>query len=190
MQIMETISYLFQDREGDAAFPASQISMAATCRTKRYWNPRFLQSIDFKNIQLRVSRSLSKKIVFTVGKDLQINLLHPFLSHQLSLPPMLTFPKPQGSYEMFVHIVVLSSRPSNKFCTIMAIYRRCSRLAFARLGDQAGQISTSILLWSCLMTLFTIRANFTRWIVMRTYLYVILMMIKVALELQKLHHPH
>ncbi|KAL2557452.1 ABC transporter family protein [Forsythia ovata] len=91
--------------------------------------------------------------LFTVGFDLQINLLHPFSRQQICLPPFLTFPAqryeydetymPQEDIESFVKKIAISSNPQSKNnlhdynheCVILAIYGEFGVLAFARLGD-------------------------------------------------------
>ncbi|CAA3011108.1 Hypothetical predicted protein [Olea europaea subsp. europaea] len=101
--------------------------------------------------------------LWTIGIDLQINLLHPFSRQQICLPPMLTFPdqyeynekfKPQEVWDGFVSKIVMSSNPLkekslhdyNEDSTMVAIYGEFAILAFTKLGDI---VWTNISVQSC-----------------------------------------
>ncbi|KAL2540066.1 putative F-box protein [Abeliophyllum distichum] len=120
----------------------------------------FLNLLTSKTCKLKLPEASGRRCLgahygwlFTVGFDLQINLLHPFSRQQICLPPFLTFPAqryeydetypPQEDIEFFVKKIAISSNPQNKNnlhdynheCVILAIYGEFCVLAFARLGD-------------------------------------------------------
>ncbi|KAL2555974.1 putative F-box protein [Forsythia ovata] len=120
----------------------------------------FLNLLTSKTCKLKLPEARSRRCLgahygwlFTVGFDLQINLLHPFSRQQICLPPLLTFPDQQYEYDetyppqevirSFVKKIAISSNPQTKNnlhdynheCVILAIYGEFDVLAFARLGD-------------------------------------------------------
>ncbi|KAL8106629.1 putative F-box protein At5g55150 isoform X2 [Apium graveolens] len=122
-----------------------------------------LSSTKTYNIELpeaagRLILGTNRGWLVTLGRDLKINLLHPLLRHQFSLPPMLTFLRqyeyhedytPLDASDQFIEKVALSSKLLNKitdvgFCChqytmspiVMAVYGEHGYLGFARLGDQ------------------------------------------------------
>nr|XP_017225339.1 PREDICTED: uncharacterized protein LOC108201559 [Daucus carota subsp. sativus] len=96
--------------------------------------------------------------LLTLGRDLQIHLLHPLLRYQIPLPPMLTFPAqyrngtPQERFDMFIHKVAMSSKVATKDAVnllhdtriltpppiVMVCYGGCGfhSLAYCRFGDK------------------------------------------------------
>ncbi|KAL6496759.1 hypothetical protein OROHE_027322 [Orobanche hederae] len=98
----------------------------------------------------------SKGWLLTVGRDFQINLLHPLSRYQFSLPPVLTFPLHPDYLQgfdpkytaIFIQKVAISSRLQKKNTdnffhhhatpspVVMAVYESAGLLAFARLGDR------------------------------------------------------
>ncbi|KAL8106628.1 putative F-box protein At5g55150 isoform X1 [Apium graveolens] len=122
-----------------------------------------LLSMKTYNIELpeaagRLILGTNKGWLVTLGRDLQINLLHPLLRHQVSLPPMLTFPRqyryhegytPEEATDQFIQKVAMSSRlltcntdvslcqhRSTPSPIVMAVYGASGFLGFARLGDK------------------------------------------------------
>ncbi|XP_022890271.1 putative F-box protein At5g55150 [Olea europaea var. sylvestris] len=125
----------------------------------------FLNLLTSKRFQLQLPEANGRKCtgahygwLWTIGTDLQINLLHPFSRQQICLPPMLTFPDqyeynekftPQEVWYFFVSKIAMSSNPCkekslhdyNEDCTVVAIYGEFSILAFTKLG---GTVWTNI----------------------------------------------
>ncbi|XP_022890268.1 putative F-box protein At5g55150 [Olea europaea var. sylvestris] len=119
----------------------------------------FLNLLTSKTYQLQLPEARGRKCtgahygwLWTIGIDLQINLLHPFSRQQICLPPMLTLPDqyvyderfmPQEVWGVFVAKIVMSSNPLkdkclhdyNEDCTIVAIYGEYAILVFTKLGD-------------------------------------------------------
>lgn len=117
-----------------------------------------LSSMKTYNIELpeaagKVILGTSKGWLLTLGRDLQINLLHPLLRHQISLPPMTMFPSlikflcgtKENASERFIQKVVMSSElpkkisdisSSNRSPVVMVVYHSSDILAFVRLGDK------------------------------------------------------
>ncbi|CAA2961550.1 Hypothetical predicted protein [Olea europaea subsp. europaea] len=119
----------------------------------------FLNLLASKTYRLQLPEASGRKCrgahygwLWTIGIDLQINLLHPFSRQQICLPLMLTFPdqyeydetfKPQEVWDFFVRKIAMSSNPRkeisshayNEDCTIVAIYGEFAILAFTKLGD-------------------------------------------------------
>ncbi|XP_074339823.1 putative F-box protein At5g55150 [Apium graveolens] len=95
--------------------------------------------------------STSKGWLLTLGRDLQIHLLHPLFRYQVSLPPMLTFPRqyeynksitPEDDSAYFISKVAMSSRLLKEKADVtqppivMTVYGSLDSLGFARLGDK------------------------------------------------------
>ena len=89
----------------------------------------------------------NKGWLLTLGKDLGINLLHPFSKQQIPLPPMLAFTtqhrcfdvfRPESVIHMFITKVAMSSHHINNHSdlpVIMTIYGGPRILAYARPRD-------------------------------------------------------
>ncbi|XP_074347697.1 putative F-box protein At5g55150 [Apium graveolens] len=114
-------------------------------------------SIHLPEAAGRLVLGTNKGWLVTLGRDLQINLLHPLLNHQISLPNMLTFPdwnsfhkryEPENAADFYIRKVAVSSNILNEdpafrlyhhhpspSPTVMTIYGSNSILGFARLGD-------------------------------------------------------
>ncbi|XP_074335968.1 putative F-box protein At5g55150 [Apium graveolens] len=124
-----------------------------------------LSSMKTYNIELpeaagKLILGTSKGWLLTLGRDLQINLLHPLLRHQISLPPMNMFTAPtaylplagfteEHASEQFIRKVAMSSElpqkktdlsslshHSTRSPIVMVVYHRKGVLGFARSGDK------------------------------------------------------
>ncbi|KAL3524127.1 hypothetical protein ACH5RR_016961 [Cinchona calisaya] len=119
----------------------------AAPKIRSFFNLSTLKTYDFELPEASGRNCLgaSYGCIFTLGYDLQINLLHPFTREQIPLPSMLAFTNqynysqdfwPQEVFDTFVRKVVLSSNPwTEKDCIVAAIYGEFRLLAFARIGD-------------------------------------------------------
>ncbi|KAL1808635.1 hypothetical protein ACET3Z_025625 [Daucus carota] len=112
--------------------------------------------IDLPEASGRLIFGTNKGWLLTLGRDLQINLLHPFSRQQIPLPPLNTFPESKimtvspvepsmlaNAFDILIRKVAMSSepRPKKNAATpnpiVMVIYGECSFLGYARLGEKS-----------------------------------------------------